>query len=500
MAFPPEDPSRRDFLKFGSAIAALSLTHAGTADPSDGPQFSEERILPHSALNDLRNALAGTLIIPGDPGYRAISLPNNRVYQAVQPLGIAVCANDEDIALALKWCRKHGIPLVTRNGGHSYAGFSTTRGLMINTQALNTITYDEAREVVHLGAGANIAQASKALQQINRTLTHGRCLGVGMAAFLLGGGIGFNMRRFGVGSDLVTQTELVLADGQKVRANPSENASLFWALRGVGGGNLGINTSFNVSVFPADPLVVFKINWSDVSDQFLATLFSVLENAPRALGHQIYLRPEAVNSHPEAINAFMFGQFAGTMQAFLDLIAPINAVRSPSSSMMESLPYWEGQRRISDAGLPSYYRFRSRFINAAMPQAMIPVIRKHLRRWKHPGGNGYIKFYQTGGAVNDVLPDATAFMHRRSQWLAGISIDWKGSLNPQRVDMARQWQDHFYRAITRLAGGGAYQNFVDRSLKDWEQAYYGDNLERLRVIKQQVDPHHVFQFQQAIKT
>jgi hypothetical protein len=127
------------------------------------------------------------------------------------------------------------------------------------------------------------------------------------------------------------------------------------------------------------------------------------------------------------------------------------------------------------------------------------VIRKNLGGWKNKDGNGYLKLYQTGGAVNDLLSQETAFVHRDSQWMADVSIDWKGDQSKNSINKAQIWQDRLYAEITRLAGGGAYQNFVDRSLNDWEYSYYGKNITRLRAIKQQVDPLNVFHFQQSIK-
>jgi len=494
----PSDISRRGFLKLSSAFAALSVTSRASSETL-ARATGEDRLISASALTDLRQSLSGSLITPGDTGYELMYLPNNLVYRGIKPIGIAICKNEDDIAKSLRWCRKHNVNLITRNGGHSYAGYSTTRGLMINTQALNSITYDKSREEVRIGAGANNGQIYDALEPINRTLTHGRCLGVGVGAFLLGGGVGFNMRRFGVGSDLVTQTEMVLADGLFVRANKAENPDLFWAIRGAGGGNLGINTSFNVSVFPADRIVIFKINWSNVSDAFLQNMFSVLESSPRALGHQIYLRPEDINGKSSAISAYMFGQFAGSLQDFNEIISQINSIKPPYASTIEYLPYWEGQRLISDAGAPAYYRFRSRFINSTITESIISVIRKNLGGWKNKDGNGYLKLYQTGGAVNDLLSQETAFVHRDSQWMADVSIDWKGDQSKNSINKAQIWQDRLYAEITRLAGGGAYQNFVDRSLNDWEYSYYGKNITRLRAIKQQVDPLNVFHFQQSIK-
>ncbi|HEY5425834.1 MAG TPA: BBE domain-containing protein, partial [Candidatus Tumulicola sp.] len=61
-----------------------------------------------------------------------------------------------------------------------------------------------------------------------------------------------------------------------------------------------------------------------------------------------------------------------------------------------------------------------------------------------------------------------------------------------------EWQGAFYDAIVPFATGGAYQNFIDPSLRDWRSAYYGANLARLETIKRRVDPTHAFKFPEAI--
>ena len=73
------------------------------------------------------------------------------------------------------------------------------------------------------------------------------------AGFLLGGGVGFNVRTFGVGIDALVGSQIVLADGDILTLSDTQNSDLFWACPGGGGGNFGINTSFSLQTYPVPP-------------------------------------------------------------------------------------------------------------------------------------------------------------------------------------------------------------------------------------------------------
>ena len=90
----------------------------------------------------------------------------------------------------------------------------------------------------------------------------GRCTSVGIAGFVLGGGFGFETRRFGVTCDLMMETEIVTADGRLLVCNEAQNSDLFWACRGGGGGNFGINTSFTMRALPIVATTYGKVVWS----------------------------------------------------------------------------------------------------------------------------------------------------------------------------------------------------------------------------------------------
>jgi FAD/FMN-containing dehydrogenase len=158
------------------------------------------------------------------------------------PAGVARCANASDVAQSILWAREYTVPFVARCGGHSYAGYSTTPGLMIDLGLLNRIDFDPATRVATIGGGTLNSTLYPTLQKLGVTITHGRCPTVGVGGFFLGGGIGFNMRAHGLACDQLVGTQLVTADGQVRTVDPTSD--LFWACRGGAGGNFGVNTSF----------------------------------------------------------------------------------------------------------------------------------------------------------------------------------------------------------------------------------------------------------------
>jgi hypothetical protein len=497
---PIPDLSRRRFIELSvslaGGLAAKQTLGSQSLSLSDKPGAS----IADSAWRQLKKQLKGALIRPGETGYPNLALPNNLRYRGIKPGGIALCADAADISTCLKWCARHGVPLATRGGGHSYAGYSCTEGLMINLMQLNGTQYDATHKALTIGGGIRNSNVYAALQGLGRSITHGRCPTVGAGGFLLGGGVGFDMRRNGISSDKLVKTELVLANGDIVTASAKQNSDIFWACRGGAGGNFGINTSFTLETFPVDRSVEFQLTWGGVSNDFLAALFLNLENAPVELGSRVSLTPGLpLPGQPVPINVEMIGQFIGPVTVLDDILAPINAIQAPSSQVVQEMAYWSASTFLAEPGTPGYYQERSRFVNGPMPASLIAAMRDWLPRWPNAEGAGSIKFFQTGGATNQLGPSATAFVHRQSQWLASIEIDWTPGQTPASRYRAHRWQNRFYDVIVPLCGGGAYQNFPDPSLQDWADAYYGQNLPRLRTIKTAVDPGNVFRFPQSIR-
>ena len=487
--------SRRKFL-LGSAAGLGGLAMAPTLARA-------EAFAAPDRWEALRRVTADSLLRPGDTGYERAALPNNLRFADVRPAGVAYCQSAEMVSDVLNWCLDYDVPFVIRGGGHSYAGYSTGRDLVIDMSRMNHITANAENGTVTVEAGALNGEVYKALQAAGRVITHGRCPSVGVAGFLLGGGIGFNMRRFGMGCDAVTESEIVTADGAVRQLSDTSESDLFWAIRGGAGGNFGISTRFTLKTHPVDEVVtVFRLVWRNRTLDVAEKLFEIADAAPVALGSRIALG--GVNPTTRAggrqVPLTLLGQYAGGREELEALLAPVLATAEPDFTDIREVDYWTGQHFLAEEGEPAFFRERSAFHSMVPNRDFLGAAMDAMLDWPGTGASANLVFFQTGGAVNARASDETAFVHRDSRFLSTANLSWSedDARRPDVVRRATEWQDRLYGLVNAAGAGGAFQNFPDSSLVDWRARYYGGNLPRLEAIKAAVDPTNVFRFGQSI--
>lgn len=498
----PHPLSRRHFLTASAAVAAsgaLSALPPKIAFARAPNQPSE------AAWRHLADKLSGPLLRSGNFDLGKFARPYNLRYAAELPDAIALCRTAEDVASAIVWCRENNVPLVVQSGGHSYAGFSMRRhGLMINLILMREAVYSNG--TVRIGGGVRNDALYALLAQRNLATTHGRCPSVGASGFLLGGGIGFNMRAYGAACDQLVASEIVTADGKispltSTAADKAE-ADLFWACRGGGGGNFGVNTSFTLTPFEARPVTAFDMTWNDPKPKrVFAALMKALDAGPVGLGTRISLKaPNPRNRARGAdVTISLLGQLHdGSAKTLDQILADVYAVGKPHKSMIwDQARYWDVQRLLEEDDAPTYFQERSAFLESGLNEEAIDLAFRHLHSWPGTSESADLRFFQTGGKMNEPAADSTAFVHRNSRWILDVGLNWGTTDRSDAVARNRSWQDRFYEAMRRF-GTGAYQNFADPALRDWRTAYYGTNLTRLQGIKHAVDPGRLFDFPQAL--
>jgi hypothetical protein len=371
--------------------------------------------------------------------------------------------------------------------------------LIINTAQLRHVAYDPSTRLLELGGGVLNGDIFRALQGLRSdafptgmAIVHGRCGAVGASAYLMGGGIGFDMRGFGAGCDLVESVDVALAHGKVVTATASNDASdLFWALRGGGGGNLGIATTWKLRPIAVDQAVAFVAGWSPGSDpQALFTrIIRGLENSPSELGAQLTLGAPRGKQWPTSFR--LTGQYRGSWADFNRQCAGLLDGADQPVAHVEG-PYWDIQEFLDQVAVPNRYQETSLF-TGLLSEAAIATLFRVFSTWPGTTAAARITFFRTGGKMNTVAPDATAFVHRRSEWLANGSIDWDDFDTVENVFNGMQWQRNAHNALdAAFAGQGSYQNFPDPGLANHGVAYWGANLGRLVEVKLKYDPTFVF--------
>jgi hypothetical protein len=461
--------------------------------------------------------LSGTLVVPGDAAYPTSAALFNELF-APQPAAIAYCATPADVQRCVAYAGAHGVQLAARSGGHSYAGYSSCPGLVVDVSSLNDVTVASGTTHASIGAGAQLVDIYNQLGSSGLLLPGGSCPTVGIAGLALGGGIGVFGRAYGMTCDNIASLSIVTADGSLLRCSPSSHADLYWASRGGGGGNFGIVTSFTFTVHPIPAVTLFTLEWPwGEAPTVLDAWMHWIPSTPNELWSNCQL---ASNGTTSGGSLKVTGVFAGSTAACASALAPLlSAVgAAPTDRFVGPEDYLRAM--LIEAGcegltvpqchLPSRnpggtlsrsaYSAKSTFIEAALPAAgtaaMISAVEAVAADVSGVGGG--IVFDSYGGVINQVAPGDTAFVHRAAIACAQYSITYpSANPPPSMVTAAKGWLEQTQGSFAPYAQG-SYQNYIDPSLPQWAQAYYGTNLPRLMKVKAAYDAHDVFHFAQSI--
>ena len=474
---------RREFL--GDAVASV----VALALPEKPPP--QAAALSRRAARALRAAVRGPVFLPRTPGYNSRRLVYNTRFDGIRPDAVVLPLDTRDVQAVVRWADRFDIRLVSRSGGHSYAGYSTTdRGVVVDLRRLRGVRVSNGRATV--GPATPLIDVYSRLARSGLLVPAGSCPTVGVAGLALGGGHGLSGRRFGLTCDNLLAATVVTADGRARRADPDTGEDLYWACRGGGGGNFGIVTSLTLQAHRTRGAAWFIIRfpWSQASEA-LAAWQRFAPDAPAALTSVFSLGTTGGAGDPSVTAA---GQFYGPEARLRNLIGPLARVSGASVSAGTDTTMGL-VRRWSGAGGRARFRAKSDYFDEPLPRRARELMIEWIeRRQRAPSqGSGALLLDSYGGALNRPRPGATAFVHRDMLFSLQYLTYFSGS-----GQAANRWINGVWRALRPYASGQAYQNYIDPQLDRWQRAYYGSNLERLRDIKAQVDPDFRFRFRQAI--
>lgn len=457
-----------------------------------------QQTLDSGQIDALRSTIRGEIVLPDDAAYDEARHVFNAMIDR-HPAVIVRCADVADVISAVNFGRQAQLNVSVRGGSHNVTGFAVNDGgLVIDLSHMRSVWVDPEQRVARVEGGATWGDVDHATHAFGLAAPAGIISTTGMG-LLLGGGIGYLTRSYGLSCDNLLSADIVLANGTLVTASPDHNPDLFWALRG-GGGNFGVVTSLTLQLHPVDTVIggpiLYPIEKSREALQlFRETMASTSEDFNAFFA---FLIVPDVPAFPEALrNQRVCGivvcytgpqeQAEGLLKPLRDFGPVLDAIGPLPLPMLNSMfdftmpvgklhHYWKADyiNELSDAAIDVHTRFG-------------PAV---------PYGSSTMHIYSTGGAARRVKPDETAYSYRDANFVHVILVAGE---NPTDTPRGRQWVRDYWEALHPLSAGGAYVNFLMDEGDERIRATYRENYDRLVAVKRQYDPTNLFNQNQNIR-
>jgi FAD/FMN-containing dehydrogenase len=469
-------PSRRSVL--AGVIAAPSLLRGARAALPPLPNIADADAL---------------FALPGSKAYEAALVSYNK-RTTLRPALRIFPKTARGLAQSLDWLRARAMPFALRSGGHSYEGFSQSTGAVIDTRLMKDIALEG--RMLSVGAGATLGDIYKFLAPRGLAFPGGSCPTVGISGHLLGGGFGLLARERGLACDTLSGLDLVDANAKTIRADAEQNPDLFWACRGGGGGSFGAATRFDLAVAPIAALAVYSATWVLTLNE-AARLFAAWHDwatyAPDAMtgifrvskakSGKIILHAAGQSTAGEA-------EVRRELRALTDASDPDTDLSIRTMSWFGAVSHFAGGWGYESA----YSKAKSDYITQKLGRAAIDNFIGGIADL--PAGEVVAICDAYGGYIDRVADDATAFAYRKgTQFCIQYYTSWSAAAAGERRMAGLR---RFYAAM-RPWSGGAYVNYCDLDLADWQQAYWRQNLSRLTAVKAKFDPDNVFRHAQSVR-
>jgi len=443
---------------------------------------------PAARTAALRRHLAAAgceLFEPGSEGYAdAVRIWNGAV--AHEPALVVRCSTVDDVRLSVIAAQAHGFPIAVRGGGHDWAGRALRHGgLVLDLSGMRQVSVNPVAMEATVAGGALTCDVSAAAGSHGLAAVTGNIGAVGMTGLLLGGGYGPLTPRFGLAADNLLGAEIVLADGRLLKADETQHADLFWALRG-GGGNFGVVTSMRLRLHAVGELLagVILFPWTDAGP-VLRAYADMMASAPDALS-----LIAGLSTAPDGKPVVLLGPvWSGDGDQGRQVIARLQGFGTPIAARIAPMSCSE-LLGLYDAQVVGgrHYAVATRWLHELTPDVISALVAAYDRR---TSPFSMITLHHFHGAGTRIAPTATAFGMRREHFTALVYGSWEAGAG-QDSGRHDQWVSDLSAGLAPLALPGGYANVLGPEAHGQISAAYGPNAARLRAIKRTFDPGDVF--------
>lgn len=438
------------------------------------------------AIHDLRGCTRGELLEPADLGYEAAREAYNAMATG-RPMAIFRPVDLSDIVAAVRWASGSGLAIGVRGGGHSVAGHSCPDGaLLIDLSRWRGATVDSAARTVDALAGSRLMDLDAATFAHGLAAPSGTFIDTGIGGLTLTGGISWLLSSEGFACDALIGAQLVTADGDVLEIDEEHEPELLWGLRG-GGGNFGVVTRLRYALTEVPAMFGghLRFRGDSLRDAILRT-FEVDASAPDELVLAMVAWRAEDGAPSISVNVGWRGDPQSGMAAVHALathpacyqsdLKPMNWLQQ--QTLYQPIPfglrqYWKGHLvgRLDETLADALIASASEASNKSF--ALVELIHGKAHR----------------------IPETHAAFGGRSAVanVTALAI-WENATDDEaEIDWARRFADRVSPLSIR---GGGYLNYaeLDQSAARVSAAFAPDSWERLRQLKQRLDPMNRFRF------
>lgn len=452
------------------------------------PITQDARPIPVDAL---RERLDGDLVTPADAHWDEARLAWNLAVDQ-RPAAVAIPESVEDIVKVVRHARANGYRVAGQSTGHNAHPLAEglERTVLVKTHKMRRVHIDADARVARVEPGALWMDVTYPAGEHGLAPLAGSSPDVGVAGYVLGGGISWLGRKYGLAANSVVAIELVNAGGEVVRASAEENQDLFWALRG-GGGSFGIVTSIEVRLFPVAELhagwLIFPMEradevlnaWRDWADE--------LPDEVTSIGRLLQVPPLPDIPEPLRGRRLVVVEAAMLMDEAeaSRLLKPLRAL-GPEMDTFATMPATELQTLHMDPpqpvpGVGDHMLLRdltrdgiAKVVDVAGAGSTSPLLSVEFR---HLGGA--LGRAAMGGGATAALDAGFAM------FAVGMAMD------PVMTAAVRAYLPVVKEALASYDSGREYLNFAEQRT-DVRRLWPLDTYHELRRVKRDHDPDDVF--------
>ncbi|MFQ6163272.1 FAD-binding oxidoreductase [Sinorhizobium meliloti] len=453
-----------------------------------------------AAIEAFAARLRGRVLIATDAAYdEARTIWNGMIDR--RPGLIVQCAGAADVVNAVRFAAENRLLVAVRGGGHNIAGNAVCDGgMVIDLTPMKSVRVDATTKRAWVEPGATLADLDVETQAFRLALPTGINSTTGIAGLTLGGGFGWITRKFGLTIDNLLSADVVTANGELVRASPTEHRDLFWAIRG-GGGNFGVVTAFEFRLHELGPDVLsgLVVHPFAEAESVLQQYRQALENAPDELTCWVVMRqapplpfiPAEWHGKEVVVLAMCY---CGDLEAGEKAVAELRAIGNPIADVVSPHPFVGWQQAFDPLLAPGARNYWKSHDFMELSDQAIGILTESIRQL--PGPECEVFIAHVGGAAGRVAAEETAFPQRNSHFVMNVHGRWRDAAMDQAcIDWAR----HLFEAAKPYAAGTAYVNFMPEDELDRVEAAYGANYGRLVEVKRHYDPLNLFRMNQNVR-